>query len=101
MFIQFHTTFRNGWCDLKCKSDNDCAHEQKICWKSRCSTTCDVSDVKNVCDKNQYCHIDHGICHNFCKSTYECSRGYACYNSQCYKDCDRSDDCGTNQFCHE
>ena len=87
-----------------CENDSDCVtygYSQKICWKSKCSTTCDASDVKNVCDKNQYCHIDHGICHSFCKSTNECSGGYTCYNSQCYKDCYDTDDCGRNQFCHE
>ena len=88
-------------CNLKCTSNDDCENEQEVCWKSKCSKSCDVSKEENVCDKNQYCHIDHGICHKFCKDTRECSDGYTCYNSKCSKSCSGTDDCGKNQYCHE
>ena len=93
--------FRNGLCNLKCTSNDDCENDQEVCWKSKCSKSCDVSKEENVCDKNQYCHIDHGICHKFCKDTKQCSNGYTCYNSKCSKSCSGTDDCGKNQYCHE
>ena len=101
---------QNGFCMFGvdpdkgiCENDSDCVGtSQKTCWKSKCSTACDVSDVKSVCDNDQYCHIDHGICHNFCKSNSECSGGYTCYKSQCYKGCyGGTNDCGQNQYCHQ
>ena len=86
----------------KCEDNSDCVNGQEECYKSKCTKTCDVSKEKNVCDKDQYCHIDHGMCHNFCKSNKDCSEGYTCYNDQCYKDCpDGTNDCGRNQYCFD
>ena len=100
-FFKFDTIFRNGLCNLKCRSDDDCLNEGEVCWKKKCTKTCDVSKEENVCGKNQYCHIDHGVCHKSCKDTNECSGGYTCHDSQCNKDCFDTEDCGSNQFCHE
>ena len=89
----------DGSCQEKCHSNVHCPKEH-ICFSDgTCKLACNI--YKQTCPSGQYCHLDHEVCHNFCKSHQECSRGYACYKSQCHKDCFVSDDCGNDQICQK
>ena len=79
IFFQIHIIFRNGWCDLKCKSDSDCPNKQ----------TC----------------IKDGSCQNTCKDNKECRNGRVCYANNpeqpkhCVTACSHDSHCNQKQYC--
>ena len=85
----------------KCESAKDCKSvglEGHNCYKGKCTESCDGD---SNCNYGEYCHVDHKVCHEFCKSTSDCSGGYTCYDSKCYKDCYGEEECGFEQYCDE
>ena len=87
----------DGSCQEKCYSSDMC-NTGLECYNGKCIKSCKND---NNCALEQYCHMDHKLCHFFCKSTKECPQSYSCYDKKCYKDCYDMDECGKNHYCNE
>ena len=83
--FQFHIISRNGWCDLQCKSDNDCANG-RVCYVNNpeqprtCVTAC--SDDSH-CNHNQECFYFFKACVEKC-SKVGCPAGWKCLSTWKY-----------------
>ena len=85
---------KEGRCVPSCKSDSQCALNEK-CVAGNCMLTCRVD---NDCFLSHVCL--NGMCAIGCRRNEDCSSDEACVNSRCKNPCSIDAVCGPNAKCN-